>query len=262
MALHGSTLPPEDRTIAITRLRRRVARLASTLPPLHRGAILVVAVSGGPDSMALLDIFARLAPPREWTIHVAHVNHGLREDAARDGKHVADAAEHYGLQFHLREVEVKRHGSIQANAREARYAALRSVQEGTGAGAIVTGHTADDQVETVLMRALSSGSPKSIGAMRYVNDSVVRPLLSSWKHEILSYCAERDIHFLTDPSNTSSRYMRNRLRHEVIPALEQVYPAAKRRLWALAFRQQEWIDSIICSGNDSVLAEEWERNTE
>ncbi len=256
MALHGSTLPPAERTLAITRLRRRVARLAATLEPLQQDATLVVAVSGGPDSMALLDILARLAPPRNWSLHVAHVNHGLREDAARDGSHVGEAAAKYGFPFHLREVEVKRQGSIQANAREARYAALRSVLAETSAGAIVTGHTADDQVETVLMRALSSGSPKSIGAMRYVNGDLVRPLLATWKDEIVEYCSEREIWYLTDPSNASSRYMRNRLRHEVIPAIEQVYPAAKRRLWALSFRQQKWIDADLLEGKGNQSPED------
>ncbi len=243
MALHGSTLPPEDRTLTITRLRRRVARASSTLPPMQQGATLVVAVSGGPDSLALLDILVRLAPPRKWNLHVAHVNHGLREHAEKDGEHVGTLAGQYGVPFHLRTVVVDRSGSIQANARDARYAALREVSREIGAQAIVTGHTADDQVETLLMRALSSGSPTSIGAMRFVRDDVARPLLSSWKSEILTYCADRSLPYLTDPSNVSPKYMRNRLRNEVIPVLEQVYPAAKRRLWTLALRQQEWIDA-------------------
>jgi tRNA(Ile)-lysidine synthase len=120
----------------------------------------------------------------------------------------------------------------------ARHAALHAEAARVGAGAIALGHTADDQAETVLMRALSGASPASLPAMAERERGLVRPLLRVWREATVAYCAALGVVPLDDPSNADPRFLRSRVRHEVMPALEAVFPGARRRLVVLAERQR------------------------
>jgi len=231
-------LTPRERTAAVARVRRAVATAVDRRGVIVPGEHVLIACSGGPDSTALLDGLARLAPPRRWRLSVAHVDHGLRAGSAAEAELVARLAADRGLAFRALSVRVAPGGSLQDRARSARHAALRAEAARVGAAVIALGHTADDQAETVLMRALSGGSPAGLPAMAERERGLVRPLLRVWRDATIAYCAALGIDPLDDPSNSDPRFLRSRVRHQVIPALEAVFPGARRRLVVLAERQR------------------------
>ena len=235
----GPALPLVERGPAVSRLRRLVKRAVDGDGALSRGERIVVAVSGGPDSSALLDVLARLAPRRAWQLLCVHVDHGLRPESAAEADVVAALAKRCKVAFRAIRAELPDHGSPQDRARRGRYTALEAVARDFDATAIATGHTADDQAETVLMRVLSGAPPASLTAMAMRRGSLSRPMLAAWHADTVAYCKELGIEAIDDPSNRDPRYLRTRVRHDLLPALETVYPAARRRLVALATSQRE-----------------------
>ena len=238
IAHRASTLTPAERVPDVARIRRAVARALDRDAVLEAGERVVVACSGGPDSTALVDALARLAPPRNLQLVVAHVDHGLRPGSDAEAAHVERLASHCGLPFRAVSVHVEPGSSLQDRARTARHQALRQLAKELGATAIATGHTADDQAETVLMRALAGATPRALRAMGARDGMLARPLLHIWREQTRAYCAALGLAPLDDPSNADPRFLRSRVRHELIPALEEVFPAARRRLVALAEHQR------------------------
>lgn len=251
----ASALPLNQRGPAVTRLRRAVARAIDHGGALVKGERVVIACSGGPDSTALLDSLSRLAPPRRLELHVAHVDHGLRSGSAAEAAVVQELAAARQLPFTALGVEVRPGPSLQDRARVARHRALRELADRLGATAIAMGHTADDQAETVLMRLLRGATPRSLAAMRLRDGRLARPLLRVWRAETIAYCAELGVTPLDDPSNRDPRHLRTRVRLELLPALEAVFPGARRRLCVLADRerllleQQQKADSLTRRGS-------------
>jgi tRNA(Ile)-lysidine synthase len=235
---HGSGLPPAERAAAVSRIRRAVATACDRRGVLHPGERVLVACSGGPDSTALLDALARLAAPRGWRLHVAHVDHGLRPGSAAEAGVVGALCDRLDLPFTPLHVEVGPGPSLQDQARRARYGALERLAADLGADAIALGHTADDQAETVLMRLLTSATPNSIRGMAEREGRRARPLLRVWRAATIAYCAALGLEPLDDPGNRDRRYLRSRVRHDLLPALEAVFPGARRRLVVLADRQR------------------------
>jgi tRNA(Ile)-lysidine synthase len=235
-------LPPGERVAAVGRVRRAVASAADQRGIIRPGETVVVACSGGPDSTALVDAMARLAPPRGWRLHVVHIDHGLRPGSAAEAVPVADMARRLGLGFEAVRVEVAAGPSLQDQARRARHAGLAAVADRLGASAIALGHTADDQAETVLMRLLTSATPWSLRAMAEREGRLARPLLRVWRQATVDYCAALALEPVDDPSNRDPRFLRSRVRHELLPALEEVFPGARRRLATLARRQRDLLE--------------------
>ena len=229
-------LDATERGPAVTRVRRAVARALDVDAVLRRGETVVVACSGGPDSSVLLDALARLAAPRGLRLVVAHVDHGLRAASAAEAEVVAALAAERRLAFHPLRVTVAPGGSPQGRARTARHAALAEVAASTGATAVALGHTADDQAETVLMRALRGATPRGLRAIAPRSGQRAHPLLRVWRAEVEAYCTERGLEPVRDPSNGDPRHLRTRVREEVLPLLESVFPGARRRLTVLADR--------------------------
>ncbi|MHB8717346.1 MAG: tRNA lysidine(34) synthetase TilS [Candidatus Dormibacteria bacterium] len=250
MTAHGSSLAPAQRVPEVARLRRVVAAAIDRREVLRPHEVVVVGCSGGPDSTALLDALARLAPPRHLVLHVAHVDHGLRDGSAGDAVHVEGAAAVRDLPFHGLRVQVDgAASSLQDAARRARHSALRELGVTVGATAIALGHTADDQAETVLMRALSGATPRALRAMSERDGCLARPLLRVWRVDTVAYCKALGLAVTIDPANTDPRFLRTRVRHELLPALERVFPAARRRLVALADGQQRLCASLPANGS-------------
>jgi tRNA(Ile)-lysidine synthase len=169
---------------------------------------------------------------------VVHVDHGLRPGSATEAAPVAALASRLGLGFEAIRVDVAAGASLQDQARRARHRGLAEVADRIGAGAIALGHTADDQAETVLMRLLTSATPWSLRAMAEREGRLARPLLRVWREATLAYCAALGLDPVDDPSNRDPRFLRSRVRHELLPALEGVFPGARRRLVTLAERQR------------------------
>jgi tRNA(Ile)-lysidine synthase len=249
----GKLTPPE-RVAAVARVRRAIATASDRRHVIAPGERVLIACSGGPDSTALLDGLARLAPPRRWLLTVAHVDHGLRDGSAADADIVAGLASARGLAFRSLRVDVEPGGSLQDHARVARHQALRAEAARVGAAQIALGHTADDQAETVLMRLLAGASPGGLPAMAERERGLVRPLLRVWREATVAYCAALGIEPLVDPSNADPRFLRSRVRHEVIPALEAVFPGARRRLVVLADRQRRLLEGPAAGGNSDGKA--------
>jgi tRNA(Ile)-lysidine synthase len=204
---------------------------------------LVVGVSGGPDSLCLLDALHRLGVP----VVVAHLNHGLREEASADARWVQAMAESRGLPFELEEQDVAgyadQHGlSVEEAARTLRYRFLFAKAGEYKAQAAAVGHSADDQAETVLMHMLRGAGLSGLRGMQFravpnawsETVPLVRPLLGIWRGDILDYLSDRELDPVLDRTNLDVTIFRNRLRHELIPYLEGYNPAIRQLLWRMA----------------------------
>lgn len=223
------------------------------------GARLVAAVSGGPDSLALLHALHCIQDTHRITLHVTHVDHGLRATSAEDADFVRERAETLGLSCTVASVEVPsgRDGSFsEAAARNARYRALADVAAREGAAAIATGHTLNDQAETVLLHAVRGAGLAGLHAMAVLSDAPVegasarifRPLLGVRRSETLAYCRELGLTPVRDETNDDSRIARNLLRLEVLPLLEQLNPRAVEALSRLAETAgiaQDFLDAAL-----------------
>jgi tRNA(Ile)-lysidine synthase len=230
---------------------RRVRETVETHDLLHAGQIVVVAVSGGPDSLCLLHVLMALRAEAlpGLALHVAHLNHELRGvDSQADAEYVAGLARRWGLPATVETQDVhhlraERRLSLEEAARQARYEFLASVAGRVGAQSVAVAHNADDQAETVLMHLLRGSGlaglrgmqPKSpFPAATASSVTLIRPLLEVTRGEIQAYCAEHGLEPRFDRSNLDTTFFRNRLRHDVLPRLEAVSHGLRERLRRMA----------------------------
>lgn len=214
-------------------LLQRVRRTLLRYQMLAPGDRVLVAVSGGADSNALLGALAALAEELGVSVCAAHMNHGLRGDEAlRDQQCAEGVARRLGVECIVaRSDAVPPGANLEARARERRYAFLTRIAEGQSCTKIATGHTMDDQAETVLMRLLRGTGADGLAGIRPVRDGrVIRPLIECSRAEVLAFLRAADLPFCEDSSNRDRRFLRNRIRHEVMPLLQAIQPAVKRRL--------------------------------
>jgi tRNA(Ile)-lysidine synthase len=200
----------------------------------------VVAVSGGVDSMVLLDLLRQ--KPRLELI-VAHFDHGIRPDSADDRKLVQRIAKHYGLPF----VYAQGHlgpKSSEALAREARYGFLRKVQEEQGAKAIITAHHQDDMLETAIMNLLRGTGRRGLSSLKSRKD-LVRPLLGWTKKGIREYAEEHDLVWAEDSTNDDERYLRNYIRHNILSRITREGREALARHIKQTTKVNEEIDELL-----------------
>jgi tRNA(Ile)-lysidine synthase len=209
-------------------------------------APLVAMLSGGRDSVCLLDLSARLLGADAVT--ALHVNYGLRDDSDADEAHCASLCERLGVALELeRPRRPEGPGNLQAWARDTRYAAAAQLAL-RAEGLIATGHTADDQVETILYRLASSPSRRALLGMRPRDGKLVRPLLGFTRAQTTVYCEQRGLAWRDDPSNEAGAYARNRLRHGLAQALAEVHPAAAQnvlRTAELLRSEAELLDPLV-----------------
>lgn len=202
----------------------------------------VVAVSGGVDSVVLLHALQGRPDVR---IVVAHYDHGIRPDSGQDRLHVQGLARRYGLPFVFDEGRLGTKAS-EAVAREARYAFLHKTRQAVGADAIVTAHHKDDLLETVVINMLRGTGRKGLGGLRST-DIVKRPLLNRTKADLLAYAQKHGLQWREDSTNTDTNYLRNHIRHQVLPRLSE---NDRQKLHAIAQDTQQLnseIDNIIAA---------------
>ena len=203
---------------------------------LRPGDKLVCAVSGGADSMALLWAMYLLRDKLGILLEAAHFNHGLRgEESDRDEAFVADFCRGYGISCHLgKGAVVAGKKGLEAAARAARYAFFETLS-----GKIATAHTADDNAETVLMHLVRGTGLKGLGGIMPVNGNVLRPMLTVTRQDVLDFLTEFHIPYVSDSSNDTDAFLRNRLRHHVMPLLKQENPQLAQNLSAMAMELRE-----------------------
>lgn len=236
----GGSNPPSATNLAVI-VARGVAALG-----IADGTPLVLAVSGGPDSMALLHGAADAA---RWGLTVAHLDHALRPESADDATFVTDAAAALGLSAEVRRTDVgalaRAEGrSIEDAGREARY---RFLEEVAPAGALIaTAHTADDAAETVLMNLMRGSGLAGVSGIPQRRGRIVRPLLGERRATLRAMLDDAGIAYRLDPSNEDPSFLRNRVRAEVLPLLEALRPGAVERIGRFA----------MLAGDDDALLDE------
>ena len=208
---------------------KRVRKTIGAYHMINPGERIVVAVSGGADSVCLLDVLCALQKELEMELVVAHYDHGLRpgEDEA-ETRFVSSLAESFGLHF-VTEKAADTLGSArnfsEDKARRFRYRFFYQVQKETSADKIALGHNLDDQAETVLMRLLRGSGPSGLGGIPPVREGrIIRPLIEMKRSEIENYLKSRNLKYVTDSSNRDKSHLRNRVRLELLPLLKDYQP--------------------------------------
>ena len=223
-----------------TRLPARVLEFARERALLRRGDRVLVAVSGGADSMVLLRCLREVGRALDLSIAVGHVDHTIRADSAEDAAFVASEAARIGLPCAVRRADVRgvaraRGATLEEAGREIRGTLLLEMARDVGARVVATGHTATDQAETVLMRLLRGTGPAGLaGIVPHRPDGFVRPLLCATRAEVRAFAEAHGVVFREDPTNRDERHLRNRIRLRVLPVLLECNPRAEHALCALA----------------------------
>jgi tRNA(Ile)-lysidine synthase len=195
----------------------------------EKNSKIVLGVSGGPDSVCMLDIFSQLQKKYNLELIIAHVNYGLRgKDSERDEKFVRNLAEKYNLKIFVLKPPVK---SKSENAwREIRYNFFEKIRKTNNFDLIAVAHNADDQVETFLMRLIRGSGLTGLSAMKFKNSKIIRPLLGITRQEILEYLDKTDKKYRTDKTNKTNLFFRNKIRNRLLPELEKLNPNVRQTI--------------------------------
>lgn len=236
---------------ALSRRLPTVLRRARLIVPGDR---VLIAVSGGPDSVSLLALLAELAPVWQLGLWVAHINHGLRgAESAEDERFVRQLCDQLSIPLTVESaplaVSAKLRGgrSLQETAREARYTTLRQIGNLLGTTKTALGHTADDQAETILLWMLRGAGSRGLAGMPQTREGLfIRPLLEFQRAEIISYLEARGLPYRMDSSNANRAYLRTRVRHDLLPILRQLNPEiveVLRRQADLLREEDRWLEA-------------------
>lgn len=214
---------------------------------IRSGDRVVCAVSGGADSVALLFAFYLLKEKLDITLEAAHFNHHLRgEESDRDEAFVAELCDRYDIPLHRGGGQVvPGKKGLEAAARDARYAFLRSLP-----GKIATAHTADDNAETVLMHLIRGTGLKGLGGITPIHGNVIRPMLKVTRQDVEAFLEEWCLSHIEDSSNETDAFLRNRIRHHVMPLLAGENPKIAENLSQMALRlrlDEEFLSSLANS---------------
>ena len=240
----------------------RAARALAAAGVPATGDGLAAAVSGGADSLALLHALRTLAGPRGWRLAVVTVDHGLRSGSAAEAAFVADHAKALGLDARvetLAAADLARHrrAGPEGAARAARYEALWRAAGELGCDWLATGHTLDDQAETVLLQLLRGAGPDGLAGMPVRSGRLLRPLLGVRRADTRRCCAAIGVDWREDPTNAEPGPLRNRVRQRLVPLLEELRPgatAALARTAALAADERDWLDPLVAAALTATSA--------
>lgn len=215
-------------------MKERVEEFIINNNLLNKDDTILIAVSGGPDSMALLYVLANLHKKWGWKLFVFHINHLLRgEESDRDAQFVKEQCQEYDIPYSEKRLNIAAYKEklklgTQIAARQLRYEAFENEMKRVGANVIVTAHHGDDEAETVLMKLVRGTTPFTklgiLSKRSFADGTLVRPFLAETKAAILQFCVDFGILYRTDSSNLSDAYSRNRMRDKVIPHLKKENP--------------------------------------
>jgi tRNA(Ile)-lysidine synthetase-like protein len=235
-------LPISRKHPTVARILRRWRVLTGGRSTRDSDRVTVIACSGGADSVALAIVLS-LVTPKPILAHIVH-DIRCREDALGDRDAVKQLADSLDCVFVEAEVQVKSNaGNLERNARDARYAALATIAEQAGAQYIAAGHHADDQLETMLMHLVRGTGIRGLSAMamkkRIGQVELLRPMLEITRSEIESLCRDAGLGWQEDETNIDENYLRNRIRHSVLPLLRELEPDIAQRAFSLSQSSQE-----------------------
>ncbi len=215
----------------------------------NNGDRILVALSGGPDSVALFHLLYFLAPKYDLTLAAAHVDHRLRRFSDRDCKFCRMLCRAHGIKFHSKKVDVavlakRMHVGIEQAGRQARYNYFNKLSDKYGYTKIATGHTTDDAVETFLLNLARGADMGGLGGIHHKRENVIRPILGISKTEILNFLKEFGISYMVDESNIEDTYNRNIIRNKLIPVLKKINPGALKNISKASEKIREGFDII------------------
>ena len=199
-----------------------------------RGARVLAAVSGGPDSMALLHVLALVRSRLAFGLFAHGVDHGLRSEAAGELDQAEALASSLDVPFTRSRLAVSRGGNLQARARAARWEALRAAATQVGADRIATGHHAEDRAETLLIRLLRGTGPTGLAVLPPRAGDRIRPFFRATRADVDAHLRRHRIPSSEDPSNRDPRFLRTRVRHELLPLLQSMSPRIVAHLCRIA----------------------------
>jgi len=214
----------------MSQLIGKILEFSDEYEMLPNGGVLLICVSGGADSMCLLEVMRHISYERDFGIAVAHYNHELRGDESdRDETFVMLICEHHGVPFYSGRGDVstyakKRGLSVEEAARDMRYEFFFDTADKIGALKIATAHNMNDNAETMIINLARGAGTNGMSGIPPVRDNVIRPLLKTTRHEILDFINERDIPFVEDSTNALEVHTRNKVRHNLIPLMESINP--------------------------------------
>ncbi len=229
------------------------------LLPDASGLRIGVACSGGPDSVALLSALLAITPLRRYRLRVLHVNHGLRSESDREQAMLDTLCQQWRVALTVKKLQpppvLK---GIEAWAREARYAFFQESLAAAPLDYIATAHTQDDQAETVLFRLMRGSARRGVAGIPPVRDNwLIRPFLHCSRREIDAYIQEKKLPHVTDPSNADPRFTRNKIRHVLLPFLEQEFsPQIRRHLASLAEttrEEEDWLEELATNARPHII---------
>lgn len=232
------------------KLVKKVSRALDHLLPQHQGKRLGVAISGGPDSVALCSALVRLAHTRGLRVIALHVNHRLRPEADAEQGLVANLCQHWQIPCLVEVLNpLERTGGIEAWSRSERYQFFQHVREQENLDAVALAHTLDDQAETVLFRLLRGSARRGLTGIPPTRGGwLIRPLLDCTRREVKAYLTAEGLPYAVDTSNADLRYSRNKIRHLLLPFLEREFsPRIRDHLVTfakIARAEEEWLDAL------------------
>ncbi|NLX62147.1 MAG: tRNA lysidine(34) synthetase TilS [Tissierellia bacterium] len=219
-------------------MKEKVLKAVKEHNLIEEGDNILVGVSGGADSMALLYVLLEIKEEIDFNIFIAHVNHGVRgEEALEDEKYVERTAKKLGIPYFSKQVNMEEYArkkkiSAEEAGRELRYSFFREILSKIGGGKIAVAHNKNDQAETLLLRLFRGTGIEGLKGMEYKNKDIIRPILGIEREEIEKYLLDRNIEFKIDRTNLEPIYNRNRIRLEIIPYIQKYYnPNIIDTLW-------------------------------
>jgi len=234
-------------------IKDAIARVKSILSASYDGSLrspaFLLAVSGGPDSQALLKAFPHVCAEFVGVKCIAcGIDHGLRPEANSELNLAEDLASTMGVPFIRSQVHINGTSNIQCKARDARYERLYEIANTHECDYVVTAHHFDDKAETVLIRIIRGEGMGSLAVLPMISGRILRPLLNVTRANIMGYVKRWNLKFAIDPSNMNPHYLRSKVRHEIFPLLESINPNIKRRLVNLSdeISAHENVKKFVC----------------
>lgn len=246
-------------------LEKKVLNTIQKYELIKYGDNIVVGVSGGPDSMTLLNVLCSLKETLQIHLFVAHINHQIRKEAKQDEEYVKDFCAAHQIPFFVLEKDVvqlakeQKIGTEEAG-RKVRYDFFEEICEKVNASKIATAHTANDQAETVLMNLMRGSGTNGLKGMEVKRGKYIRPLLEITRQEIEQYCQKQQLNPRIDQTNQENVYTRNRIRNELIPYIEKNFNPSivisLNRLSEIVKEQEEYMEKVVEKAYLEIMLEQ------